>query len=304
MDAPRCASCDGTEWSSNHFLLPTTRACRGCGLVRLDPLPEADAYRETYPPDYFDRFGIATCGEPGGGDGRAGWFASLLVRLERLAPPDPSRRTPRLLDVGCGTGGLLRAARARGWEAVGLEPHPESAARLDAEFPGALVPVPIEKSASAAAFLGDRDRFDAATLTDVLEHLVDPAQALRLIHRLVRPGGLLLITTVDRKNWLARLSGRRWIHYHREHLWYFCRPTLRRLVERQGFEPVVHGSCWRKYPWRYVAALLRFHARSRLGRLTAGAASAAVRWLPRAACLPPLPEGQLLIARRRSGSPP
>jgi SAM-dependent methyltransferase len=80
--------------------------------------------------------------------------------------------------------------------------------------------------------------YDAVTLWDVIEHLADPAAELRHLHRLMRPGGILAVSTMDVDAAAARLLGRRWPWYMQMHLFYFSRRTLARLVEQTGFEVV------------------------------------------------------------------
>ncbi|WP_210651488.1 bifunctional 2-polyprenyl-6-hydroxyphenol methylase/3-demethylubiquinol 3-O-methyltransferase UbiG [Nocardioides sp. SYSU D00065] len=94
----------------------------------------------------------------------------------------------RLLDVGCGTGELVSAARARGHDAVGVDPDPEMAA-LAASRLGADV---------AVAGLPDLphadDGFDAVTASFVLNHVDDPRAGARELARVAAPGGVVRAT--------------------------------------------------------------------------------------------------------------
>src|SRR5207249_10956114 len=83
-----------------------------------------------------------------------------------------------------------------------------------------------------------RAQFDVITMWDVIEHLPDPAGALETMRRLLRPGGLLAISTMDVDAPVARLLGRRWPWYMQMHLWYFSRRTLTRMVQASGYDVI------------------------------------------------------------------
>lgn len=96
--------------------------------------------------------------------------------LVDLLAPKPGQR---LLDVGCGEGGVLRAVAARGADVVGLDGAEQLAAKSGRAFV-ALLP-DLDPVAD--------DSFDGAYMVLVLEHLDDAARAFAEIHRVVRGGG-------------------------------------------------------------------------------------------------------------------
>jgi SAM-dependent methyltransferase len=97
-------------------------------------------------------------------------------------------RGGRLLDVGCGTGELVRAARDAGHDAVGVEPDPEMAAlasvALGADVVvGGLPDLPLAD-----------DGFEAVTASFVLNHVDDPRAGARELARVAAPGGTVRAT--------------------------------------------------------------------------------------------------------------
>ncbi|MGI9184451.1 MAG: methyltransferase domain-containing protein [Solirubrobacteraceae bacterium] len=117
--------------------------------------------------------------------------ATLARRLDRIAPPGP------MLDVGSGDGSLLRALRARGREAVGLERSAGDDGVLDRGIDG----------------FDDRPGdWAAVVFWHSLEHLPDPAAALDRAVTLLAPGGLLAIAVPNLSSWQARCFGDRWLH--------------------------------------------------------------------------------------------
>ncbi len=211
----------------------------------------------------------------------------LLLRVERQIG------VGRLLDVGCGMGEMLASAARRGWQVAGIEPNRCAARCARQRVPQADVfcgPVEVFPVVAGA--------FDVITCLEVIEHLREPAAALSRLYGCLRPGGLLVATTPDAGGVHARLSGRRWVHWHRDHLWYFDRRSLRRLAVQAGFSRVRCGTAWKVFTPRYILkVLVRFSG----NLLVRQAARVGLRWMPgwmANRLLPPLPEGLLLWAQR------
>lgn len=133
------------------------------------------------------------------------WFSRAL--------PGQVSRPGTLLDVGCGTGGFLLRAREAGWTVRGLELNPVNVQMANQRLGGGV------DGASLYDWSPDGAGFDAITLWDVLDHLVDPALAVRQLHAWLQPGGVLIVrvrnawwhVTVlrlyERCGWLFRMLG-------------------------------------------------------------------------------------------------
>lgn len=116
----------------------------------------------------------------------------------------------RALDVGCGTGFLLERLAERGYRGVGVDLSEESVgfAKARLEEIGAADRL---DAVVGSAYEPPRGPFDLITLTDVLEHLEDPRACLRALADRLAPGGLLVVSTPNRRS----LPGaRRWIAEH------------------------------------------------------------------------------------------
>jgi ubiquinone/menaquinone biosynthesis C-methylase UbiE len=94
----------------------------------------------------------------------------------------------RLLDVGCGTGNLLERLGGR-FECAGCDPAEEMLRRAHTRNPGVEL-----KVAAAEALPFEDGRFDAVLCIEVVRYLADPGPALRELARVLRPGGLALVT--------------------------------------------------------------------------------------------------------------
>ena len=142
----------------------------------------------------------------------------------------------RLLDVGCASGMFLDEALRLGWDVAGVEPNEALVAKAARRVgPKRVWNLTLEE----ADF--DSESFDAITLWDVVEHVVDPPDFLRRCGRLVKPRGTILFKTPDLDSWQARVMGRRWPLLLPEHLGYFTRSSIRASAERAGLEVVFFG---------------------------------------------------------------
>jgi ubiquinone/menaquinone biosynthesis C-methylase UbiE len=142
----------------------------------------------------------------------------------------------RLLDVGCATGDFLRVA-ARYYDVEGLELS-TWAARLAKERGLWIHESRLEE-------LGATERYDVVTLWGVIEHFENPRKEIGQVARLMKRGGVLCIWTGDIESLTARLLGKKWWYFMGQHIQYFSRATLHRLLEECGFTKVAI----RNYPY-------------------------------------------------------
>jgi len=108
----------------------------------------------------------------------------------------------RVLDVGCATGYLAAELSARRCEVVGIEPDPDSAAQAERSCERVVVGS-FESAEDRAQIPGT---FDFVIFGDVLEHLVDPWEALRASRALLSAGGAVVVSLPNVAAWPVRLG--------------------------------------------------------------------------------------------------
>jgi 2-polyprenyl-3-methyl-5-hydroxy-6-metoxy-1,4-benzoquinol methylase len=204
--------------------------CVHCGLVFVNPRPPFEDLARQYEGTYFH------CPEPtfGGYEDyeadREEIVRTFRRRMKTLIPL-VSPEGARLLDVGCATGIFLEVAGEAGWQGEGIDISEYALARARAKG------LAVQHGSSPAA-VHPAGAFDVITMWDLIEHVVDPAGLLAECHDLLRPGGALAISTPDAGSLLARVLRGNWLGFRSidEHLTFFTRDTLTRMLEGAGFE--------------------------------------------------------------------
>lgn len=182
--------------------------CVACGLGHTDPQP-ADLT-----PYYGARY------HGGRHSFTDAWCTARRLRFLKQAT---GLEGGALLDVGCGDGRFLDAARSRGWISCGTEMNPEPPRQRGFR---------VETTLGAMAPYGP---FDVVTFWHSLEHFRDPRAAVEQASRLLTPQGTLLIAVPDAGGLQARTWGAHWFHLDvPRHLFHFTDSALRQVLQRQG----------------------------------------------------------------------
>lgn len=202
------------------------RRCPECG--QLASQASAARYQET-----MTQFDQADFNQPVGREleRRNQVAGRRLRRIAALLGKSP--QSIRLVDVGCSRGQFVAAAAALGFQAEGVEPAPQIAAAARAAGLRVHQGLLEEQDFPDAAF-------DALTLFEVVEHLRQPLELLRECRRVLRPGGVLVISTGNTASWTVAAMRARWDYFDiaRDggHISFFNPASLRRLAQNSGFE--------------------------------------------------------------------
>lgn len=249
--------------------------CDTCGLLRSDPVADAQVLARLYAHSSFD-------------------YGDEVINIRRTYGrylSNLSYRKGALLEVGCGNGFFLEEALDQGYvEVWGVEPSQAAVAqagprvrpriRCDILRPGLFAP----------------GSFDTICMFQVFDHLPDPRAILPECFRLLKAGGQLLLLNHDQEAWSARLLGARSPIVDIEHTYLYSRSTLARLVADHGFRVEDSGVVFNYYSLSYLARLLPLPVRIKRVILRLLQATSAGRFCLR------VPLGNLyLIASKEGG---
>ena len=217
LEAFRCTS---SGYGRHHAIVQ----CLNCGLIysnpRWDDSELMDSYEAVEDPLYLQER-----------EGRVLTFEQHLQPLEKITGQGGGRK---LLDVGCYIGVFLEIAAQHGWDVCGIEPSEWAAEQAK------KLGLNVIHGTLATANLPEVS-FDVVTLWDVIEHLSDPMAEIRRVYRVLKPGGLMVIHTMDIDSLFARVMGPRWPWLMEMHIYYFSQRTMAAMLRKAGFQVIRSG---------------------------------------------------------------
>lgn len=228
-----CPACEADDWAVAYEgdvrrgrfpnMMPgTVMRCAICGLEGLDAPPidyTLPDYRALVDADSSPEHFFAT------------HDAEIAQRLSFVAVATLRGKT--VADVGCGGGSFLDAVRGLAQRTIAIEPATQYHASLS-ERGHEFFPFATD------AFPTIGDRVDLATSFAVIEHIEDPYAFVKDIAKLLRPGGKLVLSTPNAREWLLEFLPGVFdrFFYRFVHRWYFDARSLEMLLRRAGFAEV------------------------------------------------------------------
>ena len=202
-------------------------SCSRCGLVFLSPRLTESAILKLYSDQEYYVSEVSGQGYDEYLEVQHNWVQTFTRRLDQIAK---YQKPGKSLDIGCGPGFFLEAAQTKGYDVFGLDPS-EYIVKVAGEKFGERIKLGVIESADYAA-----ERFDLVVAFDTFEHIYHPLEWLSAVRRVLKPGGLLAITTPDPTSLLAKASGKKWVSFKMpEHVFYWSPDTIRRVLA-EGWE--------------------------------------------------------------------
>jgi 2-polyprenyl-3-methyl-5-hydroxy-6-metoxy-1,4-benzoquinol methylase len=216
--------------------------CNSCGVEFLYPQPSDQDLAKIYSEQYF----LGSESEVARKRVAALKRATAALYLAKVRPL-VNATSPRLLEIGCGSGDFLLEASSHGFTVEGLEYSPHAVETANRRLSKQAVQVGSLESNELPA-----DYYDVAVGFDVIEHVRDPAYALARLHRSLKPEGLLVLATPSLDSWSHRLLGKHWMEYKTEHLTYFGQKSLKYILQRLGFAEIRFHSNYKVLSFDYI----------------------------------------------------
>ena len=177
---------------------------------------------------------------------RGQWYGRLLARYTQAGA---------VLDMGAAAGFILHGLQDTGWKGMGIEPN----ARM-ARFGRERLRLEIECS-TCEGFRTSR-QFDLISMIQVVAHVTDIRQAFQVCVGALKPGGLLLIESWNRRSWTARLLGKNWHEYSPPSvLRWFSPEDLEALLQQFGFAKIAQGRPPKRILGAHAKTLLDYKLR-------------------------------------------
>lgn len=233
-----CPVCRNTKWKAAYKIKRyDIGECAVCGFARADPLPAQESRPEFYSKEEvigrntkkhspLQRFSRAMKSLPK----KAMKYDKSRIFYNKLRRCLPAHS--KILDIGCGDGRFLKLAKKR-FVCSGIE---------ISEYLAALARQEAGIKVMAGDFMvtdfGDQ-KYEGITLVSILEHLDDPAEALKKCLSIMNDGGLLLVKTVNYGCLNRMVKGISWTGFRPpDHVIYFSPSNIKRLLEEIGFTRV------------------------------------------------------------------
>lgn len=203
--------------------------CKKCDLVFVNPRLDEKENLKLYDENYFNGKGFDSVARYAKQDSDKDKLLECNAIISKIKLFNKSTDI-KILDIGCGTGDLIRECEKNGYRDVkGIE-FSSYAANL------------ARKKCAADIITGDflshnfnKEKFNVITANEVIEHIRDPHKFFAKVRYLLSKGGLFIYYTGNINSMDARISGKRWHYLQPEgHIFYYSPETIEKYFDSVG----------------------------------------------------------------------
>ncbi len=210
--------------------------CNKCHLIYTNPRLKKIHLKHLYSQEYFQNTNSSHFGYENYLDDEEKIVKTFAKRMSAIEREFGRGKKGNILDIGCATGFFLKAAKDAGWQVEGVE---------ISEFAANYAKNHFKFKVYCEDFLDIKisEKFDVITMWDVIEHFYNPQAAIEKANKLLKPGGLLVLSTPDVASLPAKITRHKWVGYKLsdEHLTYFSPKTMKIFLENSGLSIVRNG---------------------------------------------------------------
>jgi 2-polyprenyl-3-methyl-5-hydroxy-6-metoxy-1,4-benzoquinol methylase len=211
--------------------------CQLCDFKHVIPLPKSEELEKLYSEEYYSKeksLYIERYVED------KEWWDITYDQRFTLFESYLQQKGRSLLDVGSGPGLFLKKGQELGWIVKGIEPSTQAV-----KYSREVLKLDIEENFLDVNLAKNLGQFDVVNLGEVIEHLSDPTEMLKIVNSMLHNGGLISIIAPNDFNPFQLLLENScdydpWWIAPPHHLNYFDKESLSKLLDRCGFE-VVHN---------------------------------------------------------------
>lgn len=239
-----CIICNSADLRSLKIkkINQTGYECRKCSFIFLWPQPSTEEIKLIYEKSYYQSWGVFDDGENNETANLKKATSRIYLNKIRLY-----QSTGKLLDIGSAFGYFMEEAQKHGFDVFGVELSGFSSAVAKKKFRERIFEGKLEETK-----FPDKN-FDVITMFDLVEHIPQPLEFMKEAKRIIRPQGIVAITTPDTESLSYKLLGLSgWFHWKLEHLGYFNRRSIEELARRTGFTLVEKRRAYKTMSFKYL----------------------------------------------------
>lgn len=191
--------------------------CKNCGLIYANPIIKPEILEKLYKKSKFNY------GDQEKNLKRS--YGRCLKKAEKYVTKE------RILDIGTGNGFFLLEALKQGYEEVyGIEPSEHAVELADDK---------IKKNIIKDILRGNQfksDFFDVICLFQVIDHIENPNEVLRICNKYLKEGGIIICVSHDVNSLSAKILGEKSPIFDIEHTQLFSKKTISKIIKNNGFK--------------------------------------------------------------------
>lgn len=214
--------------------------CKGCGLVYSSPIFDTEEIEQLYKKSKLNYDAeIENIKET---------YGQYLKSLMGLIPS-----AENILEIGCGSGFILKAALDIGFHNVyGVEPSRDAVEKADEKIQDKIV-IDIFRPG-----LFKENFFDIICFFQTIDHIVDPNELLQNCYKILKPNGIVFCINHNTEALSTKILGERSPIFDIEHIYLFNKSTIKKIFENNGFEVVEIIDISNTYSLGYWIMMLPF----------------------------------------------
>lgn len=221
--------------------------CKRCKSQWQWPLKEEKEYEKFYTEKYYrEIWGWDEKKDAQVGRSKAATTKNFIQQLHKY------KKGGKVLDIGCGLGYLLSFLQQDnyGYDVYGLELS-SFARKISEERVGK------GRIFESIELIKKKEiKFDAILLFDSMEHIPDQKKLLADINDILAPEGKVFVIMPTADSYAAKIMGKYWIEYKKDHIIFYTKKSLREQLEKHKFKIKYMGSCWKTVTLGYLASYL------------------------------------------------